>query len=82
MYIYIYIYTYYIYIYIYIYIHTYRWPHEEKASRPLRVEGMSSMRSLPGWLETRLAQITLNYLNIVLITLNKLKYNKNKKENG
>ena len=27
------------------------------------------MRSLLGWLETRLAQIALNYLNLVLVVL-------------
>ena len=44
---------YYIYIYIYIYIYV----------------AMFYTRSLLGWLETRLAQITLDYLNMTSLEL-------------
>ena len=53
----------YIHIYIYIYIYTYTYI----SPGPMEKHGSSTVsytRNILGWLETRLGQITLTYLNM------------------
>ena len=66
------------YIYIYIYIHRYiereidlpggHRGHVPEAHRGEDLKAITDMRNLLGWLETRLAQNTLSYINIAQTT--------------